>query len=79
MDQYDANLLQMRLEAKRQVEELDKDIKKREEEADKVRRVEVRALDTGLQELRKELDILPRLEKGIQARVEEDTRLVRVC
>jgi hypothetical protein len=77
MDQYDANLLQMRLAAKRQVEELDKEIKKREEEADKVRRVEVRALDTGLQELRKELDILPRLEKGIQARVEEDTRLVR--
>ena len=77
MDQYDANVLQLRLESKRQVEELDKEIKKREEEADKVRRVEVKALDTGLQELRKELDILPRLEKGIQARVEEDTRLVR--
>ena len=77
MDQYDANLLQLRLEGKRQVEELDKEIKKREEEADKVRRVEVKALDTGLQDLRKELDILPRLEKGIQARVEEDTRLVR--
>ena len=77
MDQYDANLLQLRLENKRQVEELDKEIKKREEAADKVRRVEVKALDTSLQELRKELDILPRLEKGIQARVEEDTRLVR--
>ena len=77
MDQYDANLLQLRLESKHQVEELDKEIKKREEEADKVRRVEVKALDTGLQELRKELDILPRLEKGILARVEEDTRLVR--
>jgi DNA repair exonuclease SbcCD ATPase subunit len=77
MDQYDANLLQLRLENKRQVEELDKEIKKREEEANKVRRVEVKALDTSVQELRKELDILPRLEKGIQARVEEDTRLVR--
>jgi len=77
MDQYDANLLQLRLESKHQVEELDKEIKKRVEEADKVRRVEVKALDTGLQELRKELDILPRLEKGILARVEEDTRLVR--
>jgi hypothetical protein len=77
MDQYDANVLQVRLEGKRQIEELDKDIKKREEEADKVRRVEVKALDTGLSELRKELDVLPRLEKGIQARAEEDTRLVR--
>jgi uncharacterized protein YdcH (DUF465 family) len=77
MDQYDTNLLQLRLEGKRQVEELDKEIKKREEGSDKVRRVEVKALDTGLQELRKELDILPRLEKGIQARVEEESRLVR--
>jgi chromosome segregation ATPase len=77
MDQYDANMLQLRMEAKRQVDDLDKDIKKREEEADKVRRIEVKALDTGLQELRKDLDILPRLEKGVQARVEEDTRLVR--
>jgi hypothetical protein len=77
MDQYDANMLQLRLESKRQIEELDKEIKKREEEADKVRRVEVKALDTGFQELRRELDVLPRLEKGIQARVEEDTRLVR--
>ena len=77
MDQYDSNLLQMRLEAKRQVDELDKEIKKRGEETDKVRRVEVKALEVGLQDLRKELDILPRLERGIQARVEEDSRLVR--
>jgi chromosome segregation ATPase len=77
MDQYDANLLQLRLESKRQIEELDKEIKKREEESDKVRRVEVKALDGSVLDLRKELDILPRLEKGIQARVEEDSRLVR--
>lgn len=77
MDQYDSNLLQLRLEAKRQVEELEKDIKKREEESEKVRRVEVKALDTNLNELRKGLDILPRLEMGIQARAEEDARMVR--
>lgn len=77
MDQYDANLLQMRLESKRQVEELDKEVKKREDESEKVRKVEVKALETDLLGLRKNLDILPRLERGIQARVEEDTRLVR--
>ena len=77
MDQYDANLLQLRLEAKRQVEELDKDVKKREEEADKVRRVEVKALESDLLDLRKELDVIPRMERSLQARVEEDTRLVR--
>jgi chromosome segregation ATPase len=77
MDQYDSNLLQLRLESKRQVDELDKDIKKREEEAQKVRRVEVKALETDVLELRKELEVLPRFERGIQARVEEDSRLVR--
>lgn len=77
MDQYDSNLLQLRLESKRQVEELDKDIKKREEEAEKVRRVESKALETDLLEIRKDLEVLPRMERGIQSRVEEDSRLVR--
>jgi chromosome segregation ATPase len=77
MDQYDTNLLQLRQEAKRQVDELDKDTKKRDEESDKVRRVELKALDTAQLELRKELEVIPRLEKGIQVRSEEDTRLIR--
>ncbi len=78
MDQYDAALLQQRQENKRQLEELDKDTKKREEEAEKVRRVEAKALEANIYDLRKELDTLPKLEKGIQARVEEDSRLGRV-
>lgn len=77
MDQYDQNLLQTRLEAKKAVEELDKDIKQRMEETDKVRRVEVKSLESGLVEVRKELDVLPKLDKGIQARIEDDTRLRR--
>jgi DNA repair exonuclease SbcCD ATPase subunit len=77
MDQYDNTLLQQRTEARRAVDELDKEIKKREEEADKVRRVELRALDNSIAEVRKELEVLPKYEKGIQARVEEDIRLRR--
>jgi len=77
MDQYDTTLIQQRVEAKHHVEELDKETKKREEEAGKVRRVEIKALDTSIVEARKELEILPRLEKGIQARIEEDSRLGR--
>jgi DNA repair exonuclease SbcCD ATPase subunit len=77
MDQYDQTLLQLRIEAKRQVEELDKEIKQRLEETDKVRRVEVKALDSSLADVRKELELIPKLEKGIQTRVDEENRLRR--
>jgi hypothetical protein len=77
IDNFENVLLQQRLEAKKQVEDLDKEIKKREEEAIKVRRVEINALDSSLFELRKELDTIPKLEKGLLLRVEEDNRLSR--
>jgi chromosome segregation ATPase len=77
LDQYDASLLQLRLEAKRQVEELDKEVKKRSDEAEKVRRVEVKAIDNSVAELRKDLEAIPKLEKGLQVRVEDDLRLRR--
>jgi len=78
MDLYDNTLVQLRAEARRQVDELDKDAKKRDEEVEKVRRLEMRAIDISVAELRKELAVIPRLEKGLQARGEEDTRLRRM-
>lgn len=77
MDQFDSNLLQQRVETKRTIEELDKNIKKREEEAEKVRRVEIRSLESNIYEVGKGLEPIPKLEKGIAARVEEETRLNR--
>ncbi|MGE5221153.1 MAG: hypothetical protein ACM3PY_01875 [Omnitrophica WOR_2 bacterium] len=78
MDQYDSSQAQQRVETKRIIEELDKDIKKREEEAEKVRRVEMKAVDANIYELRKDLENMPRLEKGVQARIEEESRLARL-
>jgi len=77
MDQYDANLLQLRVETKHLIEELNKDIKKREDEAEKVRRVEVKAIDNNVVEVRKELQAIPKLEKGILTCAEDDVRLRR--
>jgi len=77
MDQYDQNLLQIRLENKRMVEELDKDIRTRAEETEKVRRVESKSFEVSLADLRKELEPIPKLEKGLQVRVEEEIRLRR--
>jgi hypothetical protein len=77
MDHFDNILIQQRIEAKRMVEELEKEIKKREEDTEKVRKVEIKALDNSLFELRKELDPIPKLEKVLQARVDEEARLGR--
>src|SRR5574341_2126592 len=77
IDQFDEAVLQLRIEAKQAVEALEKQIKKREEEADKVRRVEIRALEEGLEALRKDISAIPELKRGLQSRTEEDSRLGR--
>jgi chromosome segregation ATPase len=77
MDHFDDSLLQQRVEARQSLEELEKQVKKREEETEKVRRVEMRALDASLVDLRKELAPIPELKRALQARVEEEARLGR--
>lgn len=77
MDHFDEALLQQRIEAKQAVEELEKQFKKRQDDDEKVRRVEMRAIDTNLGDIRKELSPIPELKRGIQARVEEESRLAR--
>ena len=77
MDHFDENLLQFRVESKHAMEELEKVVKQRDEELEKIRRVEQRALESSIVEVRKDLAPLSELKRGIQARVEEDTRLSR--
>ena len=78
MDHFDEALLQSRVETKQYFEELERQFKKREEESEKVRRVEIRSLDTSLAELRKELEPIPELKRSLKARVEEESRLGRL-
>lgn len=77
MDDYDNALLQQRVEINRQFEEAEKLAKKREEELEKVRRVEMRAVDSDLAEVRKEIEAVAGLRRALQARVEEEQRLSR--
>jgi len=77
MDHFDENLLQFRVESKHTLEELEKELKQRDDEAEKIRRVEQRSLESSIVELRKELAPIPELRRAIQARVEEDVRLNR--
>ena len=77
MEQFDEGLLQQRIESKQYYEDLEKQHKKQLEESEKVRRVEMRALDASLAELRKELEPIPELRRSLKARVEEESRLSR--
>lgn len=78
MDSFDDSLRQVRLESKHQIEDVDKAAKKREEDAERMRRSEMRAVDTSLAELRKELEQITELKRGMQVRIEGESRLARL-
>jgi chromosome segregation ATPase len=78
IDNTDENLIQQRVETKQTLEELERQIKKREEEIEKVRRVEMRAIDASLAEVRKELEPITEIRRNIKARVDEESRLARL-
>lgn len=75
MDEFDSAILQQRLEINKQIEEIDKQTKKREEEMEKVRRVEMRSVDTSILELHQEIESYSGINRSLQARVEAETRL----
>lgn len=77
MDHFDESLVNLRVETSRQVEEIEKVEKKRFEEIEKVRRVEMRSVDAGLTEIRKEIEAIAGIKRAVQARVEEETRLAK--
>jgi chromosome segregation ATPase len=78
IDHFDEMLVQQRLETKQYFEELERQMKKREEETEKVRRMEIRAVDGSLAELRKEFESIAEIKRSLKARVEEESRLARL-
>jgi uncharacterized phage infection (PIP) family protein YhgE len=78
MDQYDQNLLQIRIEIKHMLDELQKDLSTRNDEIERASRLEIKSLDNSLIEMRRNLDMLPKLEKGIQARIEDGNNIRRL-
>ena len=75
MDQFDNALTLQRAEGKQMVDELEKEVNRRADEAEKVRRMDVKSLEVSIVELKKELESIPKLERGLQIRSEETTRL----
>ena len=77
IDQFDETILQLRVEAKESLDTLEKEVKNREEESAKVRRIELRAIDKSVADIRKELTPIQELQRGLQARIEEEKRMNR--
>jgi chromosome segregation ATPase len=70
MDQYDQALTKARQENKQAIDELDKLLKLRIDESEKVQQVQLRAFDGNFAELQKQLDAIPRLDKNLRARID---------
>lgn len=78
MDRFDEALFQQKIGVNQQFEELEKQFKKHEEEVEKMRRVEMRGIDNNIGEMRKELEPIAGMRRGLEARVDEERRLARL-
>jgi chromosome segregation ATPase len=70
MDQYDQALVKTRVENKQAVDDLDKSVKVRIDEFEKVHRVNFKAYDNSVADLQKQLEAIPKLDKNLQARID---------
>jgi len=77
LEQFDTLVAQHRAEIAKAIDDMEKRSIKQDRETDARHRIEQDAINKALIELRNALDVLPELRKGIQARAEEDTRLIR--
>ncbi len=77
MDQYDQALTKTRLESKQAVDDLDKAIKMRIDESEKVQRVQIKSLESTFADLQKQLEVIPKLDKNIQARIDIEIAIRR--
>ena len=78
LDQFESSLAQTRVDFSRMVENNEKLRLDHEREVDKVRRVELEGVNKTIGEVRKGLEPIPDLRKAVQARQEEEFRLVRL-
>jgi chromosome segregation ATPase len=70
MDQYDQALVRTRIESKQAIDELDKSVKLRIDESEKIQRVQIKSFDGTFADLQKQLEVIPKLDKNIQARID---------
>jgi chromosome segregation ATPase len=77
-DQIEASITQLRVDTSRSLETVEKERTERERELERVRRADQETVNKNVAEVRKGLEPILDLKKGVQARVEEDFRLGRL-
>jgi chromosome segregation ATPase len=65
------------MESKQAIDELDKTIKLRIDESEKVQRVKIKSFDGSFADLQKQLEMIPKLDKNIQARIDIEIAIRR--
>jgi chromosome segregation ATPase len=77
LDQYDQALIKARVESKQSIDDLDKTIKLRIDESEKFRHAESRSFENSVLEVQKQLEVIPKLDKNIQARIDVEIAVRR--
>ena len=77
MDQYDQALIKARVESKQAIDDLDKTTKLRIDESEKFRHAESRSFENSVLEVQKQLEVIPKLDKNIQARIDVEIAVRR--
>ena len=77
LDQFDSMIAQYRAEISKTIEDLEKRREKHEREIETRRRTELDNINKSYIELRKSLDVLTELKKGLKAREDDSVRLIR--
>ena len=77
IDGFEESLLRARVEQKGVVDGLEKEMRQRQDEAERVRRVEMRALENTIGEVRKDLNPIAEIKRTLAAHNEENNRLSR--
>jgi chromosome segregation ATPase len=70
MDHYDQALVNTRLESKQAIDELDRSLKIRIDESEKIQQAQIKSHDGNFADLQKQLEIIPKLDKNIQSRID---------
>jgi chromosome segregation ATPase len=77
-DQIETTIAQMRVESARALDAAEKQRQEHDREMEKIRRNDVESLTKAIADVRKGLEPMADLKKGIQARMEEEFRLGRL-
>lgn len=77
-EQLEAAIAQVRVDLTRMIQEAEKQRAERDREWERVRMTDLEALNKAIAEVRKGLEVLPGIQKTLQARVEEENRLGRL-